>query len=136
MLIKASVYQVQMYRYKIVIFLYICESQNWPVGPGGEISLLGVAAPLSSRKTGYLLRVAHMIPIIFFRRNGSDGPPRDSTHWLCLPRFSVKRMGTIIFFVELKRVNNNKTNSNNIEDFKKIDISTIFYTYASPKIGR
>src|SRR3569623_2031556 len=55
-------------------FLYICESQNWPVGPGGEISLLGVAAPLSSRKTGYLLRVAHMIPIIFFRRNGSRRP--------------------------------------------------------------
>src|SRR3569623_1576727 len=55
-------------------FLYICESQNWPVGPGGEISLLGVAAHLSSRKTGYLLRVAPMIQIIFFRRNGSRRP--------------------------------------------------------------
>src|SRR3569623_1604091 len=80
------------------IILYICESQNWPVGPGGEISLLGVAAPLSSRKTGYLLRVAHMIPIYFSVEMAPDGPPRDSTHWLCLPRFSVKRMGTIIFF--------------------------------------
>ena len=57
-----------------VIFYTLCESQNRPVGPGGEISLLGVAAPLSSRKTGYLLRVAHMIPIIFFRRNGSRRP--------------------------------------------------------------
>ena len=35
-------------------------------GPDRGISLLGVAAPLSSRKTGYLLRVAHMMPIIFF----------------------------------------------------------------------
>src|SRR3989338_1964826 len=26
-----------------------------------------------------------------------DGPPRGSTHWLCLPRYSFKRMGTIIF---------------------------------------
>src|SRR3569623_82729 len=59
---------------KMIKKLYLCESQNWPVGPGGEISLLGVAAPLSSRKTGYLLRVAHMIPIIFFRRNGSRRP--------------------------------------------------------------
>src|SRR3569623_633046 len=55
-------------------FLFLCESQNRPVGPGGEISLLGEAAPLSSRKTGYLLRVAQMIPIIFFRRNGSRRP--------------------------------------------------------------
>ena len=34
-------------------------------GPDREIRVLGGAAPLSSRKTGYLLRVAHMIPIIF-----------------------------------------------------------------------
>ena len=36
-----------------------------PEGLDREIRLLGGAAPLSSRKTGYLLRVAHMIPIIF-----------------------------------------------------------------------
>ena len=40
-------------------------------GPDGEIGLLGGAAPLSSRKTGYLLRVAHMIPIIFPAPPGS-----------------------------------------------------------------
>ncbi len=45
-------------------------------GPDGEIGLLGGAAPLSSRKTGYLLRVAHMIPIIFFDLRGQKGRPR------------------------------------------------------------
>ena len=34
-------------------------------GPDREIAVLGVAAPLSSRKTGYLLRAAHSFPIIF-----------------------------------------------------------------------
>ena len=43
-------------------------------GPDGEIGLLGVAAPLSSRKTGYLLRVAHMIPIIFPALLGRSRP--------------------------------------------------------------
>ena len=42
-----------------------------PEGLDREIHLLGGAAPLSSRKTGYLLRVAHMIPIIFPHPNGS-----------------------------------------------------------------
>ena len=74
-------------------------------GPDREIRVLGGAAPLSSRKTGYLLRVAHMIPIIFPALRGRVGPPRDSTHWLGLPRYSVKRMGTIKFF----QVSCNKT---------------------------
>ncbi len=39
--------------------------QNRPEGLGGKMHLLGGAAPLSSRKIGYLLRLAHMIPIIF-----------------------------------------------------------------------
>ena len=43
-------------------------------GPDGEIGLLGGAAPLSSRKTGYLLRVAHMIPIIFPALRGRSRP--------------------------------------------------------------
>ena len=55
---------------------------------------------LSSRKTGYLLRVAHMIPIIFPALGVGHGPPRDSTQWLCLPRSAFKRMGTIIFLQE------------------------------------
>ena len=40
----------------------------------GKIDLLGGAAPLSSRKTGYLLRVAHMIPIIFLPPEGHPNP--------------------------------------------------------------
>ena len=36
-----------------------------PEGLDREIRLLGGAAPLSSRKTGYLLRAAHSFPIIF-----------------------------------------------------------------------
>ena len=43
-----------------------------PEGLDREIRLLGGAAPLSSRKTGYLLRVAHMIPIIFPALRGRD----------------------------------------------------------------
>ena len=42
--------------------------QNCPKGSGGKMLLLGGAAPLSSQKTGYLLRTAHMIPIIFFAK--------------------------------------------------------------------
>ena len=34
-------------------------------GPDREIRVLKKAAPLSSRKTDYLLHIAHMIPIIF-----------------------------------------------------------------------
>ncbi len=41
------------------------KSPKLPGGPAGKIRLLGGAAPLSSQKIGYLLRVAHMIPIIF-----------------------------------------------------------------------
>ena len=45
-----------------------------PEGLDRKISLLGGAAPLSSRKTGYLLRVAHMIPIIFPALRGRTRP--------------------------------------------------------------
>ena len=45
-------------------------------GPDREIRVLGGAAPLSSRKTGYLLRVAHMIPIIFPAPPGSGSALR------------------------------------------------------------
>ena len=54
-----------------------------PAGPG-EISLLGGAAPLSSRKTGYLLRVAHMIPIIFPALRGRTRPSA-GLHSMALP---------------------------------------------------
>ncbi len=53
-------------------------------GPDGEIGLLGVAAPLSSRKTGYLLRVAHMIPIIFPALRGRTRPSA-GLHSMALP---------------------------------------------------
>ncbi len=46
-------------------------------GPDGEIGLLGGAAPLSSRKTGYVLRLAHMNVIIFptrFAPKTGSGP--------------------------------------------------------------
>src|SRR3989338_7218378 len=52
-------------------FYTYCESQNWPEALAGKISLLGVAAPLSSRKPGSLLRVAPLLPIIFPHPNGS-----------------------------------------------------------------
>ena len=45
-----------------------------PEGLDREIRLLGGAAPLSSRKIGYLLRVAHMIPIIFPALRGRTRP--------------------------------------------------------------
>ncbi len=48
--------------------------QNRPEGLGGKMHLLGGAAPLSSRKIGYLLRVAHMIPIIFPALRGRSRP--------------------------------------------------------------
>ncbi len=41
------------------------ESKSASQGVTGKPIFLGGAAPLSSRKIGYLLRVAHMIPIIF-----------------------------------------------------------------------
>ena len=63
----------------------------------GKIDLLGGAAPLSSRKTGYLLRVAHMIPIIFSAPRGGPSPQTDPlTHWLRFSRLTHKSMGTII----------------------------------------
>ncbi len=71
--------------------------QNRPEGLGGKMHLLGGAAPLSSRKIGYLLRVAHMIPIIFFPWKLSGGtPPGTRSQWLRFPRHSHKSMGTII----------------------------------------
>ena len=50
------------------------KSPELPVGPGEKMQLLGGAAPLSSQKIGYLLRVAHMIPIIFPVRKVVRGP--------------------------------------------------------------
>ena len=51
------------------------KSPKLPGGPGREIRLLGGAAPLSSQKIGYLLRVAHMIPIIFLHFCTPPPPP-------------------------------------------------------------
>ena len=56
------------------INLYIMRVPKLPEGLDREIRLLGGAAPLSSRKTGYLLRVAHMIPIIFPALRGRTRP--------------------------------------------------------------
>src|SRR3990167_8047400 len=57
---------------KLRFFFYIMRVPKLPEGLDREIRLLGGAAPLSSRKTGYLLRVAHMIPIIFPALRGRD----------------------------------------------------------------
>ena len=55
-------------RFSCLIYL---ESQNSTLAGS---TTLGGAAPLSSRKTGYLLRVAHMIPIIFPALRGRTRP--------------------------------------------------------------
>ena len=60
-----------------------------PGGPGREIQLLGGAAPLSSRKIGYLLRVAHMIPIIFPALRGRTRPSAGL--------YSVASLASLIF---------------------------------------
>ncbi len=54
--------------------IYIMRVQNSPKGSVGKMHLLGGAAPLSSRKIGYLLHVAHMIPIIFPALRGRSRP--------------------------------------------------------------
>ena len=71
------------------------KSPKLPGGPAGKIRLLGGAAPLSSQKIGYLLRVAHMIPIIFLHFCTPPPPPGGArSHWLCLPRQTHISMGT------------------------------------------
>src|SRR3569623_1761242 len=105
----------------MVLLLYLCESQNWPVGPGGEISLLGVAAPLSSRKTGYLLRVAHMITIIFFRRNGSRRPSAGLHSLALLASLFCKTHVNNYIFLKAKNVKSKELYSK--ENIRKLNIS-------------
>ena len=71
------------------------KSPKWLRAARREIRLLGGAAPLSSQKIGYLLRVAHMIPIIFLHFCTPPPPPGGArSHWLCLPRQTHISMGT------------------------------------------
>ena len=64
-------------------------------GPDREIRVLGGAAPLSSQKIGYLLRVAHMIPIIFLHFcTPPTAPGGARSHWLGLSRQTHISMGT------------------------------------------
>src|SRR3989338_5077478 len=65
-----------------------------------------------------------------------DGPPRDSTHWLCLPRYSFKRMGTIIF-LQTYTVQTLKNQKGMKRAIQVISYLIKFFIHnASPKIGR
>src|SRR3989338_8578878 len=64
-----------------------------------------------------------------------DGPPRDSSHWLCLPRYSFKRMGTIIF---LKLQTNKKKNIEKQRNSKMLDkdkFKSFLYIMRVPKLA-
>src|SRR3989338_3023093 len=64
-----------------------------------------------------------------------DGPPRDSTHWLCLPRYSFKRMGTIIFLQE--NMNQSQQIKRRIRKVikKKMYIKVYLYIMRVPKLA-
>src|SRR6476619_6698563 len=62
----------------MMIFFIHNSSPKLPPGQTGEISYLGGAAPLSSRKIGYLLRAAHRSPIIFGHKLHLPVPSRSS----------------------------------------------------------
>ena len=79
-------------------YLYIKRVPKLPEGLDREIHLLGGAAPLSSRKTGYLLRVAHMIPIIFPALRGRDTAHQGLYSMASLASLDSQMHGKIIFF--------------------------------------
>ena len=79
-----------------------------PEGLDRKISLLGGAAPLSSRKTGYLLRVAHMIPIIFPALRGRTRPSAGLHSMALLASLCFQTHGNNYIFTQRITSNNQK----------------------------
>src|SRR3989338_7945159 len=103
-----------------------------PEGLDREIRLLGGAAPLSSRKTGYLLRVAHMIPIIFPALRGRDTAHQGLYSMASLASLDSQMHGNnYILFNEnkenKKQKKNKKKKKKKIKKKKKKKIFKVFF---------
>src|SRR3989338_5150425 len=108
-----------------------------PEGLDREIRLLGGAAPLSSRKTGYLLRVAHMIPIIFPALRGRDAAHQGLYSMASLASLDSQMHGNNYIFTDDSEMSINYFFFIlNIYCFERLVIEEIFLHNASPKIAR
>src|SRR3989338_323349 len=85
--------------------LYIMRVPKLAGGPGRENQSTGSGGAPNFYKNwlGFVCSPNNPDHISAPERDGG-GPPRDSTHWLCLPRYSFKRMGTIIFFNKMDNI--------------------------------
>ena len=105
-------------RFSCLIYL---ESQNSTLAGS---TTLGGAAPLSSRKTGYLLRVAHMIPIIFPALRGRTRPSAGLHSLASLASLCLRMHGTNFFnLVDGKNISGTLQN-------KKIERIKMFSDYS------
>src|SRR3989338_4700923 len=106
-----------------------------PEGLDREIRLLGGAAPLSSRKTGYLLRVAHMIPIIFPALRGRDTAHQGLYSMASLASLDSQMHGNNYIFFDIKDSEKTSANTNRIIKInKKYDKTFFIYIMRVPKL--
>src|SRR3990167_983674 len=106
-----------------------------PEGLDREIRLLGGAAPLSSRKTGYLLRVAHMIPIIFPALRGRDTAHQGLYSMASLASLDSQMHGNnYIFLTDDNNIKSSKETDTNISKIIKINKRYKFYIMRVPKL--
>src|SRR3990167_3737743 len=106
-----------------------------PEGLDREIRLLGGAAPLSSRKTGYLLRVAHMIPIIFPALRGRDTAHQGLYSMASLASLDSQMHGNnYIFFDENTHKHKRLRSKLNIRKLCTVNKIINFYIMRVPKL--
>src|SRR3990167_1224936 len=90
-------------------FLYIMRVPKLAGGPGRENQSTGSGGAPKFYKNWLAFACSPYDPDhISAPERVGDGPPRDSTHWLCFPRYSFKRMGTIIFLNKDREFNTTK----------------------------
>src|SRR3990167_5992617 len=108
-----------------------------PEGLDREIRLLGGAAPLSSRKTGYLLRVAHMIPIIFPALRGRDTAHQGLYSMASLASLDSQMHGNNYIFFHVNRVLATFNELGILVRSSKCILKIKFFLHnASPKMAR